>query len=181
MTSKERNEYLFPLLDVPPAQRMVDGISAFVLKNPEFFPNIMELMFNNPGRVGRHAAWAATKCVEKENNWIIDYIPEIVHSVRNFEHPAFQRQCMKMLSLAPLPENLIGELFDICVEFYLSDLPTAVKIFSMQVMYNISRMEPELKPELIDLIESRLEYGTAGYINRGKRLLKTLYKECRRT
>ena len=48
----------------------------------------------------------------------------------------------------------------------------------MQILFNISEREPELKHELIQLIEHEIEYhSSAGIKSRGSKLLRKLYRQ----
>jgi hypothetical protein len=53
----------------------------------------------------------------------------------------------------------------------------AIKVHAMQILYDISQKEPDLKPEVISAIELAIQEGTTGVKNRGRRMLKKLYKE----
>jgi hypothetical protein len=52
--------------------------------------------------------------------------------------------------------------------------PIAVRVFSMTVLCNLAGKLPELKNELIPLIEDQMPYGSAGFISRGRKVLKDL-------
>lgn len=52
----------------------------------------------------------------------------------------------------------------------------AVRVFAMTVLANLAKQLPELKNELIPLIEDQLPYGSAAFISRGRKLLKELKK-----
>jgi len=48
----------------------------------------------------------------------------------------------------------------------------------MQVLYNISEKEPELKPEILALIENEMEnHFSAGILSRGGKLADKLRKQ----
>jgi hypothetical protein len=49
----------------------------------------------------------------------------------------------------------------------------------MEILYRISQVEPDMKKELADSIEWRMNEETAGFRNRGQKLLKKLYMELR--
>ena len=69
-------------------------------------------------------------------------------------------------------------MFDCCLS-YLTDVEetVAVKAFSMTVLYRICQKYPDLKQELIPVIEDNLAYSDkAGLQNRGKKILKKLYQ-----
>jgi hypothetical protein len=50
-------------------------------------------------------------------------------------------------------------------------------MFSMEILYRISQQEPEMKKELADSIEWRMQEETPGFRTHGKKLLKQLYRE----
>jgi len=55
--------------------------------------------------------------------------------------------------------------------------PPAVKVHAREILYRASQIEPDLKQELIDSIEWRLNEESAGIRNRGEKLLGKLYGE----
>jgi hypothetical protein len=54
--------------------------------------------------------------------------------------------------------------------------PIAIKVFSMTVLFNISKNVPEFRDELAIIIEDQMPYGSAGFKSRGKKTLKGLSK-----
>ncbi len=64
---------------------------------------------------------------------------------------------------------------DSCFTF-LSDPkePIAVKVFSMSVLANITKKQPELRDELRIVIEDQLPYSTPAFKSRGGKILKEL-------
>ncbi|MCK9422511.1 MAG: hypothetical protein M0Q38_07925 [Bacteroidales bacterium] len=60
----------------------------------------------------------------------------------------------------------------------LSPVEAAVtKVHSMELLYRLSELETDIKQELAESIEWRLNEETLGFKNRGVKLLKKLYKE----
>ena len=55
----------------------------------------------------------------------------------------------------------------------------AIKVHSMQIMYNISETEKDLKPELASIIEYQYDLNSVGFKSRADKLLKKLYKQTR--
>jgi hypothetical protein len=53
----------------------------------------------------------------------------------------------------------------------------APKVYCMEILYRISQVEPNLKKELADSIEWRLNEESPGFKNRGLKILKKLYSE----
>ena len=55
--------------------------------------------------------------------------------------------------------------------------PVAVKVFAMTVLYNLSQEIPEIKSELKIVLEDQLPYGSAGFKNRGAKIISKLEQE----
>ncbi len=80
-----------------------------------------------------------------------------------------------MLQFIPIPKSSQGQVASLCFKF-LNDpkQPIAVRVFSMTVLANLAREVPELQRELRILIEDQLPYGSAGFVSRGRSILKKL-------
>ena len=91
-----------------------------------------------------------------------------------------KRHFTKILStrnLSELDENRLGILIDRCFTWLEDPIyPTAVKMFSMQILFNYVKIESLLASELIAIIENQFEDNTPGFKNRGKKILVELYK-----
>ena len=55
-------------------------------------------------------------------------------------------------------------------------MPIAVKMFAMELLYRTCLKEPDLKHELLLLIDAQFEEGSAGFKSRAKRVRKGLEK-----
>ena len=91
-----------------------------------------------------------------------------------------KRHFTKILStrnLNELDEDHLGILIDRCFTWLEDPIyPTAVKMFSMQIIYNYIEAEPDLAPELIAIIENQYAESSPGFKNRGDKILKKLYR-----
>lgn len=113
-------------------------------------------------------------------DWLIPYHGALLELASGATHPAIPRAVSRYFSELPLGkvnEAHQGLLLDLSFR-YLSDRETtvAVKVFSMTTLYHFTRLHPELKDELLGLIELELEEGgtTPGYISRARRILEKL-------
>ena len=93
-------------------------------------------------------------------------------------HDAVKRNTVRFLQFIEIPKSLHGITLDICFGF-LQDKkePIAIKVFSMTVVANLVKIYPELKGELMAIIEDQMPYGSAGYVSRGKKILKQLSQD----
>jgi hypothetical protein len=54
-----------------------------------------------------------------------------------------------------------------------ADEPIAVKAFSLTILENVCKKEPDLARELVLIINSQFTYSTAAYKSRAKKILKS--------
>ena len=124
------------------------------------------------------ASRAAIFCVEKHPHLIVPYLNKIIKLLPDDE--SVRKNFMKILAETPLDftEDQLGILVDSCFEMLLSDkFSIANKVYSMELLYKISEIEPGLKIELISAIEEQIPKGSSGIKAIGKGLLKKLYRE----
>jgi hypothetical protein len=80
-----------------------------------------------------------------------------------------------MLLSQKIPENQMGTLVDLLYDLLSPAEPVAVRANAMQLLYNISLIEPDLQPELISVTESILEEDlTPGLLSKSKKILSRL-------
>ena len=104
------------------------------------------------------------------------YLPQIIKHLRHPDiHDAIKRNIVRILHNVKIPEEHYGEVADICFT-YLEDpnVAVAIRAFSMTVLWNICQEVPELMPELRATIEDLLDYSSAGFKSRGKKILKMI-------
>lgn len=70
-------------------------------------------------------------------------------------------------------------LMDFCLNCFTSqEEPVSVRVYALQILFNISELEPGFKPELISLIDYESElHPSPGVKAKGKNLLKILMKQ----
>ncbi len=84
---------------------------------------------------------------------------------------------IRILQDVEIPRRLAGKIATVCFELFVAAKePIAVKVFSMTVLANIARQEPELKNEIRILIEQQMPTGSAGFRLRGMKIVQQLDK-----
>jgi len=75
-----------------------------------------------------------------------------------------------------LPLAQLGFLTDFCIGVFTSaKVPVAVRVHAMQVLYNITEIQPELKTEILLIIEHEMEnHFSAGILSRGNKIANKL-------
>jgi len=173
-----RDESLTDLLMVETSRRNTDLIADLVFSKPELFEELVSIYLRNEEPVSRRAVWVVDTVAEKLPQLLDRHLGSIVKALPSFNHDGLKRVSLRMLSRAPLPQNYMGELMNLCFDWLISQKESvAVKVYAMEILYRMSQTEPELKKELADSIEWRIAEGTPGFKNRGLKTLKKLYKE----
>lgn len=107
------------------------------------------------------------------------YLAEMIEMLPSVKVDGVKRSFFKMIVNYPLPDNedLLGRLFDFSISLIASNESIAVRAYSMQLSYQISNIYPEIKQELLLLIESQMDAASAGLKTIGRKILKKLRKE----
>jgi hypothetical protein len=152
-------------------------VAAYVGADEERFEELLALFFEQDYRIVQRAAAVVAVCVDTYPFLITPYLDQLVENLKNDIPDAVKRNTVRLLQNQEVPGHLIGPLSDRCFKFLRDKSEAvAVRVFSMSVLLNIVRKIPELGSELKWLIEDELPYASAGFISRGKKVLKELNK-----
>ena len=149
-------------------------IANKVKDDKEMFAELMALFFSKEARTTYRYAWVVSHCVDMKPSLVTPYLSKMVKNLYKDVGDATKRSSVRILQTIEIPKKLWGETIEICFRFLMSKEATVIKIFSMTVLYNLSLKIPEISNELKVLIEDQLPYGTAGFKNRGKKILAKL-------
>jgi hypothetical protein len=174
MSDMERNETMLNLLssweNLP---LIISGIEA----NQDQMEQLMDIALYSIHPKSWRAAWVADKIHDKKPKWIIPYVEKMIIQLKKETSNSKKRQFLKLISLHEIPKKHFSFLIDYCMKAFTSqDEPAAVRVHSLQVLFNISEVVPDFRPELLTVIEHEIElHSTAGIISRGKLLAKKLH------
>jgi hypothetical protein len=158
------------------SKKQCDRIVAYVDNSSARFAELVNMFLEGPYRITQRAAWPLSCCVEKNPALIKPHLKKILnYSIKPGVHDAVKRNVVRLLQFIEIPKSLQGLTAEICFRFFNNKKESiAVRVFSMTVLSNLAKKLPELKNELIPLIEDQLPYGSAGFISRGRKVLKEL-------
>ena len=174
MTEQE----LYELLD---AWENIEIVSKELSSNPKDFAVLMTLALHHPKQRSWRAAYLADKIHDENPEMLWPYLPAIVEKLKTEDNDSKRRHWLKLIAMNSIEEQYSGFLFDFCIDTFTSGKEAvAVRVHAMQILYNISELEPDLKPEVYELIMHEIEnHPTAGIRSRGGKLLNKLRKEIR--
>jgi hypothetical protein len=163
---------------VDSSRLIAEIVAENVGDNPEHFKKLMELSFSGKEKISMRASRVAIFCIQKYPHLIDPYLNKIIRKLP--EDESVRKNFMKILAETPLDfsEEQLGILVETCFEMLMNDRSSiANKVYSMELLYKISELEPDLKTELIAAIEEQIPASSSGVKTIGQRLLKKLYRE----
>ncbi|MBI3218752.1 MAG: hypothetical protein HYZ44_04515 [Bacteroidetes bacterium] len=167
---------LLESLKKSPSQAQYKQMIAFIGENKKRFSNLVLIYLNGPERITQRASTLLVYFSKKHLELVIGELGIIVrHSQKSDVTVAIKRNTLRFLQDMSIPKRWQGKVTDLCFSFLTSHQePIAVKVFAMTVLANIAMENSELKNELIPIIEDQMPFGSAGFRNRGAKVLKRL-------
>jgi len=157
------------------SRRNVDYIAHCIGNNPKLFGNLVSHIFSGKSPLPLRASWVATAIADKYPDLLKPYLKKVIRHLDSFDHSGIRRNLLRYIAETEIPSSLEGKLYDICFKFLISRTePPAVKVHSMQILFNITQKEPDLKKELRLVLEELINHDSAAIKSRSRQLLAKL-------
>lgn len=154
-------------------------IAGWIGHHASRMKQLIELFLHDEYRVVQRAAWIMSIVAEKQPQLLTPHLHVMVNRMGDDGIPvAVKRNVVRVLQHLDIPDDLQGPVMDHCFRFLEDRQETvAVKAFSMTVLARLAKLYPDIRQEIVLLIEDLLREGaTPGIVSRGKRTLKELEK-----
>ncbi len=140
------------------------------------FKALVEVYLGGPYRVTQRAAWPLSICAERSPNLILPHLKKLLDFLSKPDiHDSVKRNTIRLLQFIDIPKRNYGQVTELCFKYLQSkNEPIAVKVFSMTVLSKIIKDEPDLRNELKMIIEDQMPYASAGFVSRGKKILRDI-------
>ena len=167
------------LYDILDSWENIEFVCKQIINNPKEFEVLLSLALNNPKQRSWRAAYLVDKIHDESPETVRPYLPLIIEKLKTEKNDSKRRHWLKLIGMNAIEESYFGFLFDYCIDVFTSGKEAvAVRVHAMQILYNISDKEPDLKPEVLQIIEHELEQNpTAGIRSRGRKLAGKLRKQ----
>lgn len=137
---------------------------------------LFQLCLKNEPKVSLRAAWVLSILGDRRSTVLLPYVPDMIQSIELLSHQGIHRLFLRYLADIYIPDEWQGKIYDLCFRWLVSSAePIAVKIHCMQILFNIAQKEPELKRELLLVLEDLASHESAGIRNRCLKLTSKLY------
>lgn len=139
----------------------------------ERFDELMKVFLHSEYRVSQRASWVVTHCAEAFPWLISPYLPQLLAYLQQNEvSETVVRNTVRLLQFVEIPETLHGPVTDLCFGYLTkSDVPAAVKAFSITVLERLTHLYPDLREELVLILEDQLPYQSPAFVSRAKKVL----------
>jgi hypothetical protein len=150
-----------------------DLIVRYVGKNQNRFDELFTIFISDDKRLVQMSSWPLSYCVEAYPFFIEKHFENLFENLKKqSNHDAVKRHTLRLLQFVTIPTKFHGEVMNSCFSFIqkIEEKP-AVKVFSLVLLENLVKIYPEIKSELLLIIETNLPFETAGFISRARKIL----------
>ena len=158
--------------------REFDWIINSAVETPGVFHELLEYSFSDDKRLAFRSSWILTKVCDNYPELLKPHLTRITEVIDNVDNESTERSFLKILSqsdLQKLSNRHHGILADHCFRALRSGFSAiAIKAYSMEILYNLTLLYPELANELSATINMLQEDGSAGIVSKGRTILRRL-------
>jgi 8-oxo-dGTP diphosphatase len=155
-----------------------EWVATSAIENNAIFLKLLEYSLSSDKKLAFRASWTLTKVCDRFPEIIYPYLEQIVETIGKIDNESTLRSFLRILSFSDtnkISQRQQGYLADFCFTILRSGFSAiAVKAYSMEVLYNLSLIYPELANELSASIRILMEEGSAGITSRGRAILRKL-------
>ena len=155
------------------SRKNTDYIAHYIGNDPEIFKQLIELLFNGAAPLPHRASWVVSTISDYNPELVRPYLKKIVSHIEKFDHSGIHRNLLRYLAAEKIPEALQGKMYDVCYRWLQSrNEPPAVKVHCMQILFNISAQELDLRKELKLIIEELTDHESSAIKSRSRQLMR---------
>jgi 8-oxo-dGTP diphosphatase len=155
-----------------------DVLADNIIKDSSMLGLMVDYSLSGDKTLAFRASYCIVKAEEKVPGIAEQYYGLFTESLPGLDHESAIRAFLKILNaydLARMDEDHHGILAGCCFAWLAgTDSSIAVKVYSMNLLYMLSSIYPELTGELRESILAVIEEGSAGIKARGRQILKLL-------
>lgn len=157
------------------SERIVTKLSQVAKHSNDVVNVLWELIVENSYPVSWRAAWVYAKVAYSNPSLVVHHLPLYTKYLNSFTHDGQKREILRVILLFPLENQDMGLLLNTCFSWISTSTESAaVKVHSMEIVYRISEVEPDIKPELKLLILQQISDGDPSFKSRGTKILQKM-------
>jgi hypothetical protein len=158
------------------SKRKATLVAEYASSSEQAFGELMDCFLSDEKVLSQRAAYSLGIASSKNPDLTKPHIGTLVRQLgRSDVHDAVLRNSARILETASIPEEFHAGLIDTTLKIIQDrQFAIAIRTFSLTILYNLSRIYPELKSELKFVIEERLEFESAAFKSRARKILNRI-------
>jgi 8-oxo-dGTP diphosphatase len=160
------------------SMKEADWVATSAIENPAIFNKLLEYSFSSDKKLAFHASWTLSKVCDKYPEIIYPYLHSVIVSLEKLDNESALRSLLRIISMSEMNKIGVrdhGILADHCFNALRSGFSAiAIKAYSMEILYKLALIYPELANELSAVINLLQGEGSAGIVARGQMIMKKL-------
>ncbi|MFC2114513.1 hypothetical protein ACFLRI_04120 [Bacteroidota bacterium] len=155
---------------------VADYVVKQIGNDPKKFALLFDFVLENHPRYSARAAGVLYKLDDTYPELILPFLVPIIRNL-SIQNTSILRAFLRILSrhVNQLNEEQFGILLDLSFNILLDPKSEAAhQAYSMHILYEMYKVEPQIKDELRDSIDAILEFTSSGVKNLGKKILRKL-------
>ncbi len=156
------------------SRALADLTANMVYEAPELFSLLIDVALTGERLFAQRASRVVSICSSRFPELLKPHYSRIIRELKNLKDEGAIRNLLKIISEVPLKLSSREKsiLVNLCYDYLVSGkYAVAIKVYSMQVLYNLSKEIPEIGDELSRILEDQLPDETPGYRSRANRIL----------
>ena len=138
---------------------------------------LWEFVLLNENPISWRATWFLEHLGAENKAFVRPYLDAIVEQFPKFKYDGQRRSSLKILLMFPITNFDYAKMLNYCFDLILSnEAPVAVRMFSMTMLLEIVKREPELKSELKESLEFIIPHAQKGLLSAARKTLRALEK-----
>lgn len=155
--------------------RELEHWKTAVAADANLFNQLYKFIFSEEQKLAWRSCWILDTASEAYPDLFADKLPDLIKGLSTTKNSSLKRHFTRILSRYQIPEEHLGMVVNLSFDLLKPSEPPAVRVNALQILFNIALQLPDLKGELIAVLEQLIsEGGSAGFMNRSARILKTL-------
>lgn len=148
-------------------------------ENPQLYNDFFDFTMKDNGVYGQRSGRVIQILAEKNPGQVRPYIHAIARKIPVAKSEGLRRSFLRVLMdhYKELNEDELGLMTETCFRWIAADEKPAIKVYSLEILYRVSNLYPDLKHELMAVIGSIMPHESKGIKARGRKMMAILSRE----
>jgi hypothetical protein len=160
------------------SRALVDLTANMVYDEPLLLKLLIEVSWLDKDPWSNRASRVVSVCCCRFPDLLKPYTSSIIKKLIALNSESVIRNYLKIFAEVPIKITNKNKsmLLNLCFDYLSHSYAISVRVYSMEILFNLSDEIPEIKRELYILIDEQLPESSPGFRSRGEKILKKLMK-----